>query len=207
MLKIPDNATSPQRYLTYEQMTLINQFRQAAYNLAMWSYTYANALKDKANGSDAIYAKLHETNYQYSQLLSQFYGQEISESYLNLLTQFGIGFRSLLEAMFSGNQEQADASLKKMYQIIDEASNYFASLNPYWDREQWYNLLYQEVQLLYYLAFALETENHEQSIQIFDRLSQLTVIIGDYLARGIMASIAPIPSQESKFGSLDPNSL
>lgn len=137
MFQIPDNTTSPQRYLTYEQMTLINQFRQAAYNLAMWSYTYANALKDKANGADAIYAKLHETNYQYSHLLSQFYGQEISESYLNLLTQFGIGFRSLLEAMFSGNQEQADASLKEMYQIIDEASNFFASLNPYWDREQW----------------------------------------------------------------------
>ena len=68
MFQIPDNTPSPPRYLTYEQMNLINQFRHVSFDLAMWAYAYTNALKDKSNRADALYAKLLDVPSEYSQL-------------------------------------------------------------------------------------------------------------------------------------------
>lgn len=172
-------------------MNVINQFRHNSFELVLWAFAYANALWDRSKRADTVYERLLEVPQSYHELFSHFYGEEAGERFYNYLLSYVVSFRALLEAMYSGDQQLADASLKKMYQSAEERAEFYASINPSWSREQWENLLIQHAQMHYYLAFAIATENYEQSIKVFDRLSYLTVLIGDYFAQGILGNIKP----------------
>lgn len=190
----PTPAPSQLPYLTYEQMNIINEFRFHVLELAIWGRSLALSLKYKLPDTEAIYARLLEVPSHFYDSMSTFYGQEIAEQFLNLLTQHLISFRTLTEALLSGDQAAADASLKQFYANADQISEFFARLSPFWDKRQWQNLLYQYIQMIYYHIQAIVTENHAMEIQIFDRIQYHTVLLGDYLARGVLYQLASLPA-------------
>ena len=171
-------------------MNVINEFRFHVLELALWGRSLALSLKYKLPNVDAVYVRLLEVPSHFYDSLSTFYGQEIAEEFLNLLTQHLITFRTLTEALLSGDHATADASFKQFYSNADAISEFFARISPYWDKRQWQNLLYQYIQLIYYHILAIVTDNYDQEIQIFDRIHYHTVLLGDYLARGVLYQLA-----------------
>lgn len=178
-------------------MNIINEFRFHVLELAIWGRSLALSLKYKLPNVDAVYNRLLEVPSHFYDSLSTFYGQEIAEEYLNLLTQHLITFRTLTEALLSGDNAAADASIKQFYANADSISEFFARLSPYWDKRQWQNLLYQYIQLIYYHILAIVTNAYDQEIQIFDRISYYTILLGDYLARGVLYQLTTMPALPS----------
>ena len=71
-------------------------------------------------------------------------------------------------------------------------------MNPYWVKEQWYNLLYEYIQLTYQEILAFITDDYTRLLDIFDQLKAQTTLIGDYQARGIMRSLSQVPPDMSQ---------
>ena len=94
--------------------------------------------------------------------------------------------RNLTYALMERDEQRAAALLEQWHSNIDTMSDAFAGLSPYWVREQWHSLLSRYVQLNFQQIMALLTGECAQSLNIFDRIKALTVLIGDYQARGIM---------------------
>lgn len=135
---IPDTN----RYLTYEQMHLINSFRFFMLDMAIYSRFIASCIIIYKDCFDVVFARLLQVPYDSFQQMSTYLGRQEAERYYNLINQHLIIMVELLRAMETGNQQETDALLKKWYQNAEESANYLASINPYWTKEQWHNLFY-----------------------------------------------------------------
>ena len=186
-------VTSPQRYLTYEQMNLINDFRYQNLSMGLWGRALIISLKYNLPNADATYARLLQIPTAVYEKLSTFYGKESAEQYVNLLTQYLITFHDLILALKAGDSSGATAALQRWYQNADDISTFFAQLNPYWDREHWRNLLYQFNQMIYEHIMAILTEQFDKEIQINDRILYHTALIADYQSRGLLQNLATVP--------------
>jgi hypothetical protein len=102
----------------------------------------------------------------------------------------------LFEAISTNNTEEMNSSTVKLYENADQASSYLASLNIYWNEQQWNAFLYQSIRITIDEAMALTAKDFEKEYQIFSRLVDLATLMGDYAARGIISRSAPSsPSQ------------
>lgn len=208
---MPDYADhEPSQYLTYEQMNLINDFRLHVLELALWSRILASAMKFQTDSVDEIYERLLRVPADLYDNMASFYGKETAEHFLTLLTQHIIIYRDLIEALLAGDNSTADESLRGWYQNADDIATFLASINLYWERGQWQNLLYQYLQMLGTEVLAIITGDYKREIEIFDRVVYHTTLLADYLSRGIMYNLAtmpPIPSpEESQPESSQPES-
>ena len=91
------------------------------------------------------------------------------------------------------DEQTGAAILQQWNNNIDSQSDLFASMNPYWAGGQWHDLLYRALQLNYQQIMALLANECEQSLNIFNRIKDLMILIGDYQARGIMKRLTEIP--------------
>lgn len=185
-----------QRYLTYEQMNLINEFRYQTFLLGLWGRALIISIRYDLPNADATYRRLLEVPTAIYENLSTFYGMEQAERYINLLTQYLINFRDLIIAMKAGDSTGAGAAWQRWNQNVEDISSFFAQLNPYWDREQWRSLLYQYNQLIYQHILSILTDEYDQEILINDRILYHTALIADYQSRGLLHNLAPLREVE-----------
>lgn len=201
VVPIPEQIEPTQQYLTYEQMNLINFFRKNLLDLAVWSRAYAIARKFNVPNQDALFERLLRVPVDGYEVIRTYLGNPAAQRQLDLITKQIITFRELIDAMITNDAQKATDNLAAWYQTSDELADFFASLNPYWDREQWRNLLNQYIQIFYNEVMSIAQGDYRREITIFDYLTDQTTLIADYFSRGIMHRLqfaAPLESALSQ---------
>lgn len=187
MESIPNEPNpNPERYLTYEQMNLINSFRFFMLDMAIYSRFVASCIILYNDCSDVVFARLLQVPYDSYQQMSAYMGRERADKYYNLINQHIIIMVELIHALQAGNRQEADTLLAKWYRNAEESAAYLPSINPYWTEEQWRSLFYKYVQLLLNQILTTQTKNFQETVAVFDELRYHSILIGDALAKGIM---------------------
>lgn len=191
MFTIPTcNRLDGSRYITYEQMNLINEFRLHSLEYAMWSRALATVLKFGTDSIDAVYERLLREPVDIYKVARNFYGPDMSEQYLDYLTQQVINFRNLTEALINNNYQKADHYWKSWNHTGEQIADFLARINPYWDKAYWQRLLEEYHLMVYYEILAILTGDYKREIEIFDRVIDHTIIMADYMSRGLMLNLA-----------------
>lgn len=115
-----ENAPVTDRYLTYEQMNLINSFRTSSLEMAIFSRFVASCIIIYGDCFDALFARLLQVPAEIFQEWVTYMGRDTAEKYYNLLTQHIIIMVELLQAIKAGNQQEADRLLTNWYKNADE---------------------------------------------------------------------------------------
>lgn len=192
MFPIPDNNNAQTRYLTYEQMNLINAFRTINSNQAIYGKFLFDCIARDSPCFEAAYSRLLLVPQELFQIFSNYYSEEDAAGIYRLMMQDAIIMRNLADSVKDRDNEKANALLQQWHDNIDKLSDLYAGLNPYWSRTQWHELLYRQMQLTYQEMIASITDECPRAIEIFDRLRTLGITIGDYQARGIMHGLTEI---------------
>jgi hypothetical protein len=179
-------------YLTYGQMNLINDFRYNVFQLVMWSRSLINVIASDLRSIEEVTAKIHTIPTLFYNSLRPYMGEVMAEEFLNLLFQHILIFTRIVYGLKSGNKEEVDSNIAEWYKNADEAAAFLAEHNLYWNLEQWRVLLYDYLELTIREAVALLSEDYANGITYYDRLQYHSLIIADYLSRGIMSNIRPI---------------
>lgn len=191
MIPIPTcNRLDGSRYITYEQMNLINEFRLHSLEYAMWSRALATVLKFQTDSIDAVYERLLQEPVDMYKVARSFYGPEISEQYLNYFTQQVIAYRNLTEALINGDYQKADQYWKSWNDTGDQIADFLARINPYWERAQWQQLFQKYHLMVYYETLAIITGDYKKEIEIYDRIIDHSTIMADYMSRGLIQNLA-----------------
>lgn len=190
-----ETAPVQDRYLTYEQMNLINSFRSFTMDMEIFKRFVASCIIIFENCFDALFARLLQVPYESFQQMSTYLGGDAAEKYLNQINQHIIIMVELLKALKAGNQQEVDELVVKWYQNADSTASYMASVNPYWSREQWQSLLYRDLSMTLSQAMAMTTKDYSKSVEIFDQLRFHSILMGDYMARGMMQLLNVQPPQ------------
>lgn len=185
------------RELTFEQMNTILGFRKVWTDLAYWMRTFFFSLLEDQPNIYAVTNRLYrQVPLEFYQILSTFYGADLAERFLGLLSRHILLFWQLAEAMKNKDTATSDAVTQQIYSNSEDMASFLADINPYWDKTLWTNLLTQYSTMKIQHILTILQGNWDQEIQIFDRVLDLARTIGTYMARGvILRSQTPAQTQ------------
>lgn len=172
---------------SYEQLSIISMFQRLFTQLAVFMRSTIDASVFNLPSLNANAQRLFGIPADFRNAFMLFYGPELANRMNDLLTNFIANGINVIEGYTANNQDLINASVQRWYKDADTLSLFLATINLFWDENQWRNLLYQYIQLKLDMIYALLTKNYEQEIRIYDRVFDLTTIMGTYMARGLIA--------------------
>jgi hypothetical protein len=177
-----------QPYLTREQMnTFINSQKlwlQLAYGMRS---LMLSVLRDPERVQPSANQLFYYVAHNFNDYFRFFYGPEVAQNIVNYLTIFISHMWGLFNAISTNDSEAVNSNVLELYKNADDASAYFASINPYWNEQQWKNYLHQHIELILAEAVALAGKDFDKEFQILLQLDDLSSEIGDYTAMGILS--------------------
>jgi len=178
-------ATQP--LLTYEQLNTITAFERLWTNIAVWTKTYIESTVFNLPDLQANSSKLYSLPMDFYSIFASYYGTDNSKKFIDLLTGMIMSCMMTMEGMKAGNQDQVNISTIQWYQGCDKLAGFLASLNVYWDDDQWKNLLNQYTRMKIEEIIATMNGDYTRVIDLYKAMEDLTFIMGGYMARGIIA--------------------
>lgn len=176
---------APETNLISGQMNLIFRARMLWRDIGTWLTTYMTSLYSGYPNLPAIANKLYRIPLEYGNLLRVFFGNRVSEDYINLLSNHVITLENIFYAQMVGDQAAVNEFARQIYQNIDSRAAFLAQINPYWEADVWRALLIDYNNMLLAESTALLARDYEKSINVFDQLLTHSTVIGDYFSEGI----------------------
>jgi hypothetical protein len=178
---------SPNQTFNFEQLNVIGIFQRLWTQLAVYTRYYIYSIIFNLPSAQAAGERLFQVPADFRNAFLTFYGPEIANRFGNLFTNFVAKPANVIEGYQSNNQDLINQSTQTWYQSANELAHFLARINLFWDEDQWKNLLNQYIQLKLDMIVAVISGDFRREVQIYDRLFDLTTIMGTYMARGIIA--------------------
>lgn len=182
-------------YLTYEQMNIITNTQ------ILWArlgFLIRDLMIAVFRDPDRVQSTV---NQLYNFLTADFYnyfsfvfGSQIAQQFINYLSNFITDLWRLFEAISTNNQEAVNSYTADIYEVADQLSTFLARINNYWSAAQWRSFFYQYIRTTIDEALALASKDFNKEYQLFEQLEKLTMLMGDYMARGIISRSSTPPT-------------
>lgn len=188
-INMSNKAQEISDYLTYAQMNMINDFRYNVFQLVMWQRSLVNVIASDLKSIEAVTRKIHTLPGLFYNSVRPYMGEFAAQQFQNLLFQHILIFTRIIYGLKNGDRQAVDNAIAEWYQNADEFAAFMAQQNLYWDREQWRLLLYRYLELTIRETVALLSQDYENGIIVYDRLQDLSLIIADYISRGLIQNM------------------
>lgn len=175
--------------ITYSQMNLIFNARIFWRRLTTWTRVYLISRYSGIGSSEELFGRLYLESGDFGDMFRIIFGREISDRVNQLLNQYTIALRELVDAQLNGNDAGMRQSVDSLYQNASQRAAFLESINPYWSESEWQYYLDTYLKLTIEEANSFVTKDYSKDIELFDRLTELTNQIGDYFAQGLYAYI------------------
>lgn len=171
--------------ITYSQMNLIFNARIYYRRLTTWTRAYIFSRYFGIGTEEALFELLYQESLNIGDTLQIIFGREYSEQYSNLVSQFPIALKDLISAQLRGNTEDMKLHIDRLYQNVANRAAYLEDLNPYWSEEGYINLFNTYIQYTLEIMNAIAAGDYAKDIELYDRLTAHTNIMGDVFAEGL----------------------
>lgn len=180
-----------ERYLTYGQMNLINDFRALWTELSLWIRSYMVSSLTGFSNIEAIRRQINRIPEELGKKLQPFLGVEWSERFQYLLSLYLYHLQEYIDAQKSNDQQAVDRAVALLYGDADSMAEFLSLINAYWSKDQWQNLFYQQIESTIAQLAALLSGEYEREIEIRDQKMKLALVLGDYMAHGVAHYLTP----------------
>jgi hypothetical protein len=139
----------------------------------------------------SISNRLYRIPSELGGMFKPYFGKDLAEQFQHLLLVYIVNMQTLVTAQNDRDQSACDAAMAALYRSSDDIAAFLAHINPYWDKKQWQSLLYQLNNQVATEMVALLSEEYDKELDIRDRMLKHTLMMGDYMARGVMHALVP----------------
>lgn len=178
------NQLRDSNYIT-GQMNFIFRARMLWRDLATWLRSYKVSLYGGVGNTEELSERLFRIPLEYGNILKVFLGDQPTEQFINLLTQYIAILQSLFVAQINNDVDEINRLTQQIYQNVYSTSALLASANPYWTQGEWNTFLTLFTGLQIQEATTYLTGDFTLNNDIFDRILSFTNIIGDYFSEGL----------------------
>ena len=121
-----------------------------------------------------------------SELISLYYGEEVSDCFKNLFTQHLLIAADLVNAAKSQEAAKAEAARRAWYANADQIAKFLSEINPCWHEARWKALLYDHLEMTEKEAVLRLNGKYAEDIQVFDSIEAEALKMADYMSQGII---------------------
>lgn len=171
--------------ITPSQMNLIFTLRILLRRLLIWTRAYIRSVYAGVGTPEELFGRLYLETADFGDLILAFFGRRNANRYTQLLNQFTFGLRDLFTAQQQGNTESVNENVNSLYQNISDRAAFLASINPYFNENEWKNMSNTYLQYILEEANAYASGDYNKDIELFDNLTALTDKIGDFFAQSL----------------------
>ena len=179
------------KYITYGQMNLINDFRELWSELIVWFRSFMVSTVTGFGNINSINNQLYGIPEKLKEKLQPFLGVEWAEQAQQLFLMYIVQAQNVITAIINKDQQAGDAAAVALYGVADELADFLARINPYWNKGQWQNLMYQLNEMGIAETMAMVSGDYDTEINIRSRLLKHALLLGDYMASGVMYYLSP----------------
>ena len=122
----------------------------------------------------------------FGMIFRRFYGSEIGGDIENLIRDHLVIAGELVKAAKAGNTKAAAIAEKKWYKNADEIVCFLRRINPYWSPKEMRDMWYEHLALTKQETVDILNNNFAASINTFNRIEKLALIMADDFSRGII---------------------
>jgi hypothetical protein len=174
----------PDSYVT-SQMNFIFRARMIWRDLATWLRSYKVSLYGGVGNTDELSQRLFRIPTEYGNLLKVFLGDQATDQFIALLTQYIAILQDLFIAQVNKDNDQINNLTQQAYKNVNDTAALLASINPYWVESEWVTFLNSFTSMEIDESTTFLTEDYTKNIDIFDKILSLTNIIGDNFSGGL----------------------
>jgi hypothetical protein len=190
-----NNNQTTQQCITYSQMLDIFNIRNFWFEMAAWTRAYFISRYTGIGATEESYRRLNRTVEDYVARLRPFFGDKITDEYLQLLYTHNSLIASLISAQLEGNTDAAGNITMQLYQNADERAKYLSSINPFWEENELRNRLYRYTQSTLEEMTTFLRRDFARNTDIFKRLLTQSESTGDYFSQGLFNYISQSKGQ------------
>jgi len=176
-------------YPSYEQLNLMNTLRKLWEQHVWWTRSFIISVASDIEDLELVTDRLLRNPTDFANVLAIYYGNENAEVFKTLLEEHLKIGAAIVTSAKEGNSEAVDENLKKWYDNADEIAAVLASINPYWDQEEWRSLLYDHLKMTTDEAVARLSGEFAQDIMIFDMIETQALAMADVMSAGIIRQL------------------
>lgn len=170
----------------YTRVNLMNQFRRLWEQHIQWTRSFIISTASNLDDLEQVTKRLLENPIDFANILHQFYNDDITNRFEELFSNHLLIAANLVNAAKAGDTQKAENVRKHWYANADEIANLLSSINPYWDKKDWTNMLYSHLRLTEEETTNRLKGNYEEDINNFDSIEEQALIMADTMALGLI---------------------
>lgn len=174
------------QYLNEAELELNNKIRMLWEQHIAWTrMVIMDLIYDLPETQFAVQRLLRNPS-DFADLFRQYYGNDFAEQFKRLLSNHLTIAAELVQAAKANDSAKAADAERRWYQNADDIAQALASVNPYWDREDWRSMLYNHLALVKEEAVNFLTKEYEKNVLLFDEMERQAMEMSDSMVEGLL---------------------
>ena len=172
---------------TTVQMNLLFRLRIIFRDIATWlrAYMVSTYLNSDPELKLEIMQKLNKLPIKYGDILRIFFGDKAAEEFTLIFLEYFRLLISLIEAQKNGDTAAVDEYTILLDQNVEKRIDFLSQINPFWQKDILTDLLKNYNKLTIDEAKTFLTKDYKKNVDLFDKILNLTSVIGDYIEDGL----------------------
>jgi|GEM_PF-549209 hypothetical protein len=171
--------------ITFCQMNLIFNARDYYRRLTTWISAYVTSRYLNLGNVEEVFGRLYLESLDVGNMMRMVYNRDLSNQYGQMISQYAINLREILSAQINGDVDALNHYINVIYEENKKRAEFLASINPYWDQEEWISLIDDYLQHTIEETNSFAAGDFTKSMEHYDKLMELSNTMGDYFAQGL----------------------
>lgn len=168
-----------------KQINLINTFRKLWEQHIMWTRSFIISTAASLGDLPFVTKRLLKNPEDFANELQKFYGPVKAKKFGDLLSaHLQIGAK-LVSSMKAKDTKSVEEYKKKWVQNADEIALYLSSINPFWNKQEWENMLHEHLRTTENEARYRLSAQYPADIAEYDEIENQALKMADYMSSGI----------------------
>ena len=173
-------------WISMNQVQLLKQMNLVWKQHIMWTRMFLISIAENLKDLDATQARLLRNPKDIADVFRRFYGIAVANRIQQLLTEQLVIGKDLIVALKNNNQEEATKLNTKWYQNADEMAEAFSSINPFYQKEEIRNMLYEHLRLTTNEVNYRLQGNYAEDINSYDMVQKEILKMSQFFVNGIV---------------------
>lgn len=170
---------------TKDQVCLMNLLRQLWVEHVLWTRFFIISTIEDLKDLNDVTNRLLQNPGDFARVLSAYYDPQIVSAFQQLFTEHLLIAAELVQAAKKNDEKAVMDARQKWYANADQIAYFLASINPYWDKNEWRRLLYDHLAMTEQEAVLRLNGKFQEDIQNFDSIQNEAMAMADYMFCGL----------------------
>jgi hypothetical protein len=174
------------RGLTYRQLQLADTMQRLWIEHVLWTRFFILSTAFSLPDLQFVTERLLENPGDFARVLKPFYGKQAAMQFKQLFTDHLLIAAQLVNAAKAGDAAEVDKQRKLWYANAEDIARFLASINPFWNKFTWRDLLFLHLSMTENEAVFILTGQYEKGIKEYDDIQAQALKMATVMTSGII---------------------